>query len=131
MKQIIDPVFKTAELSENQYFVGLASAQTLVEIDDFNCPIWNVVFEAKSRNNWHKHPGGQILLVIDGEGYYQERGSSKKKITKGDVVKIPPDKEHWHGATENSKLVHLAIGANINLGIVEWLEPVSDEEYYS
>jgi quercetin dioxygenase-like cupin family protein len=95
----------------------------------FNCPICNVTFEPGARNNWHKHPGGQILLVTGGKGYYQEEGKPVQAIQEGDVVKIHPNVKHWHGATSDSWFVHIAISTNPQKGDAEWLEPVTDEEY--
>lgn len=74
------------------------------------------------------HPGGQILLVTDGVGYYEEKGQPKKILHKGDVIKCPPNIEHWHGASVDSHFSHLAIG-NSEKKVVVWLRAVSDEEY--
>lgn len=90
--------------------------------------VGNVTFEPGARNRWHKHPGGQILLVTDGVGYYQERGEAKKILRKGDVIKCPPNVEHWHGASSDSHFSHLAIG-NIDKEAVIWLLPVTEAEY--
>ncbi|MBC1967351.1 cupin domain-containing protein [Listeria welshimeri] len=95
----------------------------------YNCPIGNVTFEPGARNNWHIHDGGQILLVTGGTGYYQEEGQPAKLLKEGDVVTIPKDVKHWHGATKDSWFVHLAISTNVELGGTTWLEPVSDEHY--
>lgn len=95
----------------------------------FNCPIGNVTFAPGARNNWHKHPGGQILLVTGGTGFYQEEGKPAQIIKEGDVVEILPDVKHWHGATPDSWLVHVAISTNPQTGDAEWLEPVADKEY--
>ena len=98
--------------------------------DEFNGPIGNVTFEPGCRNNWHKHPGVQIiLLVTGGRGYYQEEGKPAQELKPGDVVKIPPNVKHWHGATADSWFVHLSIETNATAGPAEWLEPVTDEEY--
>ena len=67
----------------------------------FNAPIGNVTFEPGARTNWHKHSGGQILLVIAGEGRYQERGKPAQVTRKGDVVRIASNVEHWYGAGQN------------------------------
>jgi quercetin dioxygenase-like cupin family protein len=75
--------------------------------DTFNTSIGNVTFEPGTRNNWHKHPGGQILVVTDGVGYYQEKGKPIQTIRRGDVIQIPPDVVHWHGASHNSEMIHL------------------------
>ena len=123
-------IFPLGQKVENEYFTGTVWVETLVSNDGiFNCPIYNVTFEPGARNNWHKHPGGQILLVTGGRGYYQEEGRPVKIIKEGDVVKIQPGVKHWHGAAQDSWLSHIAITANPKKGEVEWMEPVSDEYY--
>lgn len=92
--------------------------------------IGNVTFEPACRNNWHiHHKGGQMLLVTAGEGYYQEWGKPAQKLKAGDVVNIPAEVKHWHGATKDSFFSHLAIEVPAVGGSNEWLEPVTDEEY--
>ena len=91
--------------------------------------IGNVVFEPGCRNNWHTHPAGQILLVSDGKGYYQEKGKPATYLSRGDVVVILSHVMHWHGATKDSSFARIAVTNNAKQGAVEWLEPVSDEEY--
>lgn len=90
-----------------------------------------VTFEPGARTNWHKHPGGQVLLVTTGKGYYQEKGASIKIIYKGDVVKCPPGIEHWHGASPDAEMSHVAISGNMEKGPVVWMQKVTDEEYNS
>ena len=90
----------------------------------------NVTFEPACRNNWHvHHKGGQILLVTDGRGYYQEWGKEAQELHAGDVVNIPPEVKHWHGAGPDSWFAHIAIEVPAENGSNEWLEPVSDEDY--
>ncbi|MBC2252728.1 cupin domain-containing protein [Listeria welshimeri] len=123
-------MFDKGELITNDYFIGNAYLKMLVPEDTvYNCPIGNVTFEPGARNNWHIHDGGQILLVTGGTGYYQEEGQPAKLLKEGDVVTIPKDVKHWHGATKDSWFVHLAISTNVELGGTTWLEPVSDEHY--
>jgi quercetin dioxygenase-like cupin family protein len=112
-----------------KYFLGDAWVEMLVTDEAFNCPVYNVTFAPGARNNWHKHPGGQILLVTGGKGYYQEESKPARLLKAGDVVKIPPNIKHWHGATADSWFVHLGITTNPQSGDAEWLEEVSDEEY--
>ena len=97
----------------------------------FDCVIGNVTFEPGARNSWHSHPGGQILLVTNGTGNYQEKGNPIQLIQTGDVVMIKPDILHWHGASPYSQMTHIAISTRVGQGEAEWLEPVSDEEYNS
>lgn len=94
--------------------------------------ISNVTFEPGCRNNWHiHHGGGQILLCTDGRGYYQEWGKPAQELHSGDVVNIPADVKHWHGAAKNSWFTHIAIAVPVKegKGSTEWCEQVSDEEY--
>ena len=92
--------------------------------------IGNVTFEPECRNNWHiHHKGGQILLCTAGRGYYQEWGKPARELHPGDVVQIPPEVKHWHGAAPDSFFVHLAVEVPAEGSSNEWLEPVSDEEY--
>lgn len=122
-------LFEKGEKVKNENFTGTAYLKMLVTNDPDNpITVGNVTFEPGARNRWHKHPGGQILLVTDGVGYYQERGQTKKILRKGDVIKCPPNVEHWHGASTGSHFSHLAIG-NSEKEAVVWLLPVTDEEY--
>lgn len=123
-------IFPKGQKITDEHFIGAVWVETLVPKDStFNCQIANVTFEPGARNNWHKHPGGQLLLVTGGQGYYQEEGKPAQAIREGDVVKIYPDVKHWHGATSDSWLVHIAVIANPQKGDAVWLEPVTDEEY--
>ena len=127
-----NPIFPKGEHASPDYFTGLAWIKNLVPADEiFNTVIANVVFEPGARTNWHTHPGGQILLVIDGTGYYQEKDKPIQLLKKGDVVKIPPGLIHWHGATPESAFTHIAVNTNSNKGAVEWLDSVTEEEYNS
>jgi quercetin dioxygenase-like cupin family protein len=123
-------LFPKGEKAPPDYFTGPVWVRLLLPNDPaLNCQIANVVFEPGARNNWHTHPGGQILLVTDGIGYYQERGKPMQLLHKGDVVNILPGVEHWHGASPRSGFTHIAINPNTQKGIVAWLERVTDEEY--
>ena len=126
----METIFPKGEKITNNNFTGTAWLQMLVNNDSvYNTSIGNVTFEPGARTNWHKHPGGQILLVTDGSGYYQEKGKPAQVIRKGDVVKIPVDTEHWHGAAPGNSLTHIAISPNTDKGSVIWFMSVSDEEY--
>ena len=123
-------IFSKGEPASVDYFTGKVWVNVLVPNDPvFNCLVGHVMFEPGARNNWHLHPGGQILIVTGGIGYYQERGKPIQLIRTGDVVKVLPDVEHWHGASPGSEMTHMAISTNTDKGIVTWLERVSDKEY--
>ncbi len=90
----------------------------------------NVTFEPGCRNNWHiHHKGGQILLVTSGRGWYQEWGQPARELHAGDVVNIPPEVKHWHGAAQNSWFAHVAIEVPADGASNEWCEPVADDAY--
>src|SRR6266404_5855080 len=127
--QTDNKTFPKGDKAPADYFTGTVWVQLLVPNDStFNCQIGNVVFEPGARNNWHTHPGGQILIVTDGIGYYQEKGKPIQQLRKGDVVNILPDIEHWHGASPDSEFTHIAVNTNTQKGIVVWLQRVTDEE---
>jgi len=115
-----------------KWFTGNGWLESMMsDTETFGVSISNVVFEPGCRNHWHKHPGGQLLIVTEGTGYYQERGKPVQILHKGDVIAIYPYVEHWHGATPENWFAHMALGTNPDAGPAEWLEPVSDEEYYN
>lgn len=130
-KAPIDTVFAQGEPNPyGKYFTGQTYLNMLSPNDTtFNAPIGNVTFEPKARTNWHKHTGGQILLVLAGEGRYQERGKEVQVLHKGDIVRIAPDVEHWHGAAPDSWFTHISLETNVPNNQATWLEPVTDEEY--
>lgn len=127
----IDTIFNQGDINPyGEFFNGQTYLTMLSNKDDiWNSSIGNVTFEPAARTNWHKHSGGQILLVLNGEGRYQERGKEIQVLHKGDVVRIAPDVEHWHGAAPNSWFTHISIETNLPANQATWLEPVSDAEY--
>lgn len=117
--------------ADSDNFTGAVWVDMVVtDAETYDTRAGNVTFEPGSRTNWHSHPGGQLLFVTGGSGYNQLRGESVQLIRKGDVVKIPPGVEHWHGALPDSELTHMAVATNDSAGETVWLEPVSDEEYH-
>ena len=130
-KAPIDTVFEQGEPNPyGKFFTGQTYLKRLSANDNvWNSSLANVTFEPKARTNWHKHSGGQILLVLDGEGRYQERGKEVQIIKKGDVVRIPLNVEHWHGAAPDKWMTHISVETNLPNTQTTWLEPVSDEDY--
>lgn len=129
-KQKTTLIFPKGKKITNDNFTGVAYLQMLIDADSLNSiSIGNVTFEPGARSKWHTHPAGQILLVTDGVGYYQEKGQSKKILRKGDVIKCPPNIAHWHGASADTAFVQLAITGR-EKGETIWLEAVSDKEYH-
>lgn len=115
-----------------KYFIGQSYLNSLTKAGD-PIGISNVTFEPGCRNNWHIHHatkgGGQVLICVSGEGWYQEWGKAAQSLKPGDVVEIPANVKHWHGAKKDSWFSHLAFGVPGENLYNEWLEPVTDEDY--
>ncbi|NCE63407.1 cupin domain-containing protein [Pseudoflavonifractor sp. 524-17] len=115
-----------------RYFTGSSCLKPLTDPKE-TVFIVNVTFEPGCRNHWHIHRartgGGQILLCVDGEGWYQEEGAPARSLKPGDVVAIPAGVKHWHGAKADCWFSHLAVECPGEDTSNEWLEPVTDEAY--
>lgn len=123
-------IFPKGEQGPAENFTGKAWNFGLVAHDTtYNTLVGNVYFEPGARSNWHTHPAGQILIITDGKGYHQIKGQPRQTLKKGDVVKCPPNVMHWHGASPDTGLQQMYIIPNTEKGIVQWLQPVPDEEY--
>ena len=113
-----------------QYFDGQSY---LAPVSTEQVGIFNVTFEPGCRNHWHIHHakegGGQILIVVAGRGYYQEWGKPARELKPGDVVNIPANVKHWHGAAKDSWFQHLAVEVGSEGTSNEWCEAVDPEEY--
>lgn len=130
MEQIRNELFEKGNPITNGYFTGNAFLNLLQGKDKNNdFALGNVTFESGARTNWHTHPRGQVLIVTDGIGIYQERGQVAQLIKKGDVINIPEDVEHWHGASAVSSMIHIAITNYKEEENATWLQAVSEEEY--
>ncbi|MCI8336468.1 MAG: cupin domain-containing protein [Peptococcaceae bacterium] len=115
-----------------KYFIGNSYLKPLTNPKE-TVFIANVTFEPGCRNNWHIHHaakgGGQLLLCVEGEGWYQEEGKPAQSLKPGDVVTIPANVKHWHGAKGDSWFSHLAVECPGEDTKNEWLEPVDDDWY--
>jgi quercetin dioxygenase-like cupin family protein len=127
----MDDIFERSSKGSSDFFTGNVWVKMLVTDENgvFDTQVYNVVFEPGARTHWHSHPGGQILIVTRGKGFYQERGKPVRILKKGDVVEIPPNVVHWHGAAPDEELVHIGISTQVHLGPAEWFGPVTEEEY--
>jgi 4-carboxymuconolactone decarboxylase len=113
-----------------QYFTGSVQVQQLFPANDpSRTSGGKVTFEAGARSAWHTHPFGQILIVTEGTGWIQQWEGPIEEIRKGDVIWIPAEVKHWHGATPNTAMTHIAIQEELNGKAVEWMEKVTDEQY--
>ena len=113
-----------------KYFIGQSY---LAPVSTSQVPVFNVTFEPACRNNWHihhaKNGGGQMLICVAGRGWYCEWGKEPRELHPGDVVNIPAEVKHWHGAAKDSWFQHLAVEVPGEETKTEWCEAVSDEEY--
>ena len=123
-------IFPKGQPGPAEHFTGRAWNIGLVTDDTvYHTIVGNVYFEPGARSNWHTHPAGQILIITDGVGYYQEKGQPRRTMRKGDVIKCSPNVIHWHGAIRDTGLQQMYILPKTENGIVQWLQPVTDEEY--
>lgn len=137
-KQQSTPVQTIKKASQQQMiqgpdtiFTGTVAIQPLTDVtESMNASSAYVSFNANARSFWHTHPKGQYLIVTEGEGLVQEWGKPAEKIAVGDVIYCPPGVKHWHGASGHSAMTHISIaGSDENGKNVDWLEPVTDEQY--
>ena len=126
----LNAIFPKGQKGPAENFTGNAYNFGLVDADSvLTTAVGNVYFEPGARSNWHSHPAGQILIITDGAGYHQIDGQPIEIIKKGDVVKCPPNVNHWHGASKEVGLQQIYIVPNTEKGIVDWKQPVTDKEY--
>ena len=125
----IEPIMGLGNKITGNNFTGDAWLKTLSSESDYDCQIYNVTFAPTVRNNWHSHKIGQILLCTEGVGYYQEKDKPAQRLTVGDVVNIPANITHWHGAAPDSRFTHIGITPKASQNSAEWFDPVTDEEY--
>ena len=112
------------------YFTGVVWQDPIIETSEpARVRALKVVFEPGARTAWHTHPLGQTLYVLSGIGLMGLRNKSPQTINAGDTVWIPPEEEHWHGASATNSMTHIAIQEGLNGSVANWLEKVSDEQY--
>lgn len=112
------------------YFAGDVLVQPVIQSPEpaaLNGSI--VTFAPGARTAWHTHPKGQTLHVLSGEGLVQEEGGPARLMRAGDTVWIPEGVRHWHGATAERSMVHMAIQGVVDGSAVDWAEQVSQDDY--
>lgn len=123
-------IFERGELLPSDIITGKAWHNKLVDEDSiYTTAVGVEEFEPGSRNVWHTHPSGQIIIVLNGEGYHQIKGELIQVLRKGDVVKCPPGVLHWHGASKDSSVTQMYILPNTEKGLADWGDRVTDKEY--
>lgn len=125
-----DLIFDIGEAVSKEKFVGDVYMNLLVPEDSvYTTKCGSVTFKAGGRTNWHYHPSGQILIVTSGVGYHQIEGQEKEIIKKGDVIKVPKNVKHWHGASVAEDMTHLFMIPNTEMGGSKWFDAVSKETF--
>lgn len=115
-----------------EYFTGTVRIDPLFQVKDPARAAGNsVTFEPGARTAWHTHPLGQTLIVTAGLGRAQRLGGPIEEIRPGDVIWFVPGEKHWHGATPTTAMTHIAIQEQLDGKAVDWMEKVSDEQYYA
>lgn len=129
MKEITEPILGLGEaVTEN--FTGEAWLRMLsAQSETYDCTIYNVTFAPSTRNYWHTHSEGQILICTEGKGLYQENEKTAQQLESGMVVHIPAGVVHWHGAAPNSSSTHIGITPKASQNKVKWIGEVTDKEY--
>ena len=129
LSQTVDSGFPKGELSSaKNHTDNIWLSELNIGDSTFDPGIAMATYDAGAKLDWHVHPGGQVLLITEGTGYYQERVKPVRTVHKGDVIKCAPGVEHWHGAAPNSSFAYLAVTPT-QKGKTIWLEPVSDKDY--
>lgn len=129
MKEKTAPVLGLGEAVTDN-FTGEAWLRMLsAQPETYDCTVYNVTFAPATRNYWHTHTDGQILICTEGTGYYQEKGQPAQRLETGTVVHIPAGAVHWHGAAPDSRFTHIGITPKASQNTVEWIGEVTDREY--
>lgn len=119
-------------VGSSDYFSGTVRVDPLFQTEDpARVAGASVTFKPGARTAWHTHPLGQTLIVTFGCGRVQREGGPIEEIHPGDIVWFPPGEKHWHGASRDTAMTHIAIQEGLDGVVVNWLEHVSDEQYES
>ena len=128
--QIISADSRATRKATSDYFTGVVWQDPIIETaEPARVRALKVSFEPSARTAWHTHPLGQTLYVVSGVGLIGLRNTAPELIKSGDTIWIPPGEEHWHGASTNNSMTHIAIQEELNGSVANWLEKVSDDQY--
>jgi len=123
-------IFPRGEIATTKNHTGTVWLNLLNQPDSLiDVAIATASFAPGAKLDWHIHPAGQILLITEGVGYYQEKGKAARIVRKGEVIKCDPGLAHWHGASPESLVTYLAVSTNSANNRTVWLQPVTKEEY--
>jgi quercetin dioxygenase-like cupin family protein len=123
----VDPTALEAKTGNPDYFTGQVVLRTMAATDPpTNVKMFRVEFAACARTNWHIHSGVQVLVVLEGRCRFQHLGGPVEEAGAGETIHIPAGEKHWHGASADAPMVHLAINIDAE---TDWLEAVAEEQY--
>jgi quercetin dioxygenase-like cupin family protein len=126
------PLFPKGEIATIDNHTGTVWLGELSKPDAaMDIAIATATFAPGAKLDWHIHPAGQILMITEGTGYYQEKGTAIQVVHKGDIIKCVPGLAHWHGASPKSTFTYLAVSTNSAKNKTVWLKRVTDAEYKS
>lgn len=112
------------------WFTGSVRIEPLFAVDPPSTMAGNSVsFEPGARTAWHTHPLGQTLIITAGRGLVQKQGGPVETVLPGDVVRFAPGEKHWHGASPETAMTHIAIQEAVDGKAVNWMEQVDDADY--
>ena len=127
---VTHPVANSASAEPTRHFTGSVRVESRFHaVSPARTGGGIVTFEPGARTAWHTHPLGQTLIVTKGTGRVRQWNGSSRKIGPGDIVWIPPEVKHWHGASATETMSHIAIAEALDGQTVAWMEPVSEEQY--
>ena len=128
--KILKPSEHPSLAGPESHYTGTVTLTRLVQGEEPACLTCALVaFQAGSRTAWHTHPKGQLLVVTEGLGLIQEWGNPIKRFQRGDVIWTPPNIKHWHGASFDSSMTHMAVQESLDGKVIDWMEKVSEDEY--
>jgi len=127
-------VTRAADIPANpgpaDWFTGSVTMEPMPQLDaPARVRIARVTFEASARTAWHTHPLGQTLMILSGTCWACVEGGEKSILQPGDVVRFPPHTRHWHGASPNGPMTHIAIQEAEDGATTDWQDKVSDDAY--
>lgn len=112
----------------NTHYIGEAWLNPIIHDDaELGYNITKATFKANSTLDWHKHSSVQVLVIVDGKAYYQERGKKPVILKEGDIIRCEKNTEHWHSSTRDSDVTYLAFYSDEQPTV--WTE-VLTQEYY-